>query len=112
MKFLWRVFNRRVAITLLVVLLVISVAVMVNVIGIQLTGDIQNWERWLKEKAAVFFVWRLFLYAGTVYGWLRMRKHVLQRETTPEGRNRLKWVEIYAAVSIVLLEATNFLAHG
>ena len=112
MRILLKIFNKRVAITLLVVLLVISVAVLVNVIGIQLAGDIQSWDRWLKNNAPVFFVWRLFLYAGTLYGWLWMRKRVLQRESSPEIGIRLKRVEICAAASIVLLEVTNFLGQG
>lgn len=112
MRILRKVFNRRVAITLLVVLLVISVAVLVNVVGIQLAGDIQSWDRWLKENAPVFLMWRLCLYAGTVYGWLRMRKRVLQRETAPDGINRLKRVEVCAVASIILLEVTNFLGQG
>jgi hypothetical protein len=98
--------------SLLIVLLVTSVAVLVNVIGIRLAGDIASWDRWLKDHASVFFVWRLCLYAGTIYGWLWMRKRVLRREETPEGRKRFKRVEICAAASIVLLEVTNLLGQG
>lgn len=112
MRILRKVFNRRIALTLLAVSLVVAVAVLVNVVGIELAGDILSWDHWLKDNAPVFFVWRMLLYAATVYGWLWMRKRVLQREETVDARKRLKRVEICAAASIVLLEVTNFLGQS
>ena len=112
MKILCNVFNRRVAVTLLVILLVVSGAVVVNFFGIKLAGDVPAWESWLKDNAPVFFVWRLLLYAGTAYSWLWMRMRVMQRESAPDGANRLRRVEICAVASIVLLEVTNFLGQG
>ncbi|CAK7008227.1 hypothetical protein [Saezia sanguinis] len=112
MRILRKVFNRRIALTLLALALVVAVAVLVNVVGIELAGDIPSWSHWLKNNAPVFFVWRIFLYAATVYGWLWMRKRVLQREETLDARKRLKRVEICAAASIVLLEVANFLGQS
>jgi len=112
MRILRKVFNWRVALTLLALALVVTVAVLVNVVGIELAGDILSWDHWLKDNAPVFFVWRMLLYAATVYGWLWMRKRVLQREETVDARKRLKRVEICAAASIMLLEMTNFLSQG
>ena len=112
MSFFRKLFNRRMGLTLLVVLLVVSVAVMVNFVGIQIAGDIPAWESWLKDNAPVFFIWRMCLYAGTAYGWFWMRKRVIQRETAPEGINRIKRVEVCAVASILLLEVTNLLGQG
>lgn len=112
MRIVRKILNRRVGITLLTVLLVALVAATVNVIGIQLAGDVPEWDRWLKNKTPLFLAWRLLLYAATLYGWIWMRKRVLQREDTPEGSKRIKRVEISSVASIVLLEVTYFLSQG
>ena len=41
-------FNRRVGMALLVALLVASIAVAVNIVGISIVGSIDDWERWLR----------------------------------------------------------------
>jgi len=110
MRILRRIFNRRVGLTLFVVLLVVTVAIMVNLVGIQLAGDIPSWDLWLKSHAAAFFFWRLCLYAATIYGWLWMRKRVLQRNPAPGNRKRILRAEICAIGAIVLLEVSNGLA--
>ena len=112
MRILRKVFNRRVALALLIAVLVVVIVIMVNFVGIELAGDIPSWELWLKDNAPVFFVWRVLLYAATIYGWIWMRKRVLQREETVQSRKRFKRVEICAMASIVLLEVTNFLSQG
>jgi len=68
MRILRKLFNRQVGMILLVMLLIVTVAILVNVIGIRVTGGIAAWEHWLKDQAPRFFLWRMFLYAGTAYG--------------------------------------------
>ena len=105
-------FNRRVGIALLWVLLLAGIAVAVNVAGIHVVGSIDGWERWLRAHSAHFLVWRLFLYAATAYGWWRMRQRLRQRELGAGTHQRLLRVEIAAVVTIVLLEGSQLLRHG
>lgn len=112
MNMLRRVFNRQVGLILLGLFMVVIVAMAVNVVGIRLMGDIPAWEIWLRKQAGVFFVWRLFLYAGTTWGWLWMRRRVLKREPSPETKARLRRIEWCALASIVMLEVTNWLNQG
>jgi hypothetical protein len=94
---------------LLWVVVIITAMILVNIAGIVWLGDIQSWERWLKNNAPLFLIWRLLLYAATVYGWLWMRKRLVQREA--DAANKLKPAEICAVAAIVLLEVTNGLAQ-
>ncbi|CAK7053606.1 MAG: hypothetical protein BACD_02591 [Bacteroides rodentium] len=88
---------------------IMAVMILINIAGIVWLGDIQSWESWLKNSAPLFLVWRLLLYAATIYGWLWMRKRLLQRE--PDATKKLRRAEICAAASIILLEVTNALAQ-
>lgn len=112
MKLLRKVFCRQTLITLLAILLVLVIAVGINLWGIRMAGDIQSWERWLSDRAPIFFIWRMMLYGIIVYGWLWMRKRVLLREPSVETRFRLRRIERCTAASILLLETTNLLAQG
>ncbi|MCC4113931.1 hypothetical protein LLG90_01050 [Aromatoleum toluclasticum] len=105
-------FNRRVGIALLWLLLVAGVAVAVNVAGIHVVGSINGWERWLHAHSAHFLAWRLALYAGTAYGWWWMRQRLQQREPGAGTHQRLLRVEIAAVTTIVLLEGSQLLRHG
>jgi len=105
-------FNRYVGIGLLWMLLAAGIAVVMNVVGIHVVGAIDGWERWLRDHSAHFLVWRLVLYAGTAYGWWRMRTRLRQREPEPETHQRLLRVEIAAVTTVVLLEASQLLSHG
>jgi len=57
--------------------LILALAVAANIAGIWLLGSIHDWQIWLDDAAGYFFVWRLCLYAATVYGWLWMRRRLL-----------------------------------
>ena len=105
-------FNRRVGMALLVALLVASIAVAVNIVGISIVGSIDDWERWLRAHSAHFLVWRLLVYTVTAYGWWWMRGRLREREPDSESHQRLLRVEIAAVVTIVLLEASQLLRAG
>jgi hypothetical protein len=102
-----RLFNRRTARTLMWMLLVLALAAAANVLGIYLFGSIAAWETWMRDHAGYFLVWRLLLYAMTIYGWLWMRRRLLARE--PDHATRLRCAELAAVAAITLLEAGTLL---
>jgi len=98
----WRLrwfFNRRVALALLWTVVVLSTAIIANLVGIRLTGGIADWQQWMDAHAAYFLVWRLLLYAGTAWGWIWMRQ-------------RLVRVEIAAVLAVTALEVSQLLWAG
>jgi len=97
-------FHRRVGKALLWTVLLLALAVAANILGIYLLGSIDGWQRWLSATAAYFFVWRLCLYAATIYGWRWMRRRLLARESGTEAKRRLIRAEIAAVIAIVALE--------
>ncbi|MBL5862135.1 hypothetical protein JBO49_16075 [Serratia fonticola] len=105
LRFRW-LFNRRVGRMLLWCSLIVLVAVMVNLIGIRVVGSIAHWEQWLHQHAGYFLFWRICLYAATGYGWVWMRRRLLQREPFYEVRQRLLRSEIAAVLTILLLETS------
>jgi len=56
------------------------------------------------ETAAYFFVWRLCLYATTIYGWRWMRRRLLAREAGDDARKRLIRAEVAAMIAAAALE--------
>jgi len=108
LKLTW-LFNRQVGLNLLWALLVAGIAVGVNVTGIHLIGSIGGWEHWMRTHAGYFFTWRLLLYGATAYGWWRMRRRLRQYEPGSETQNRLRRTEVAALLSVVLLEASQWL---
>jgi hypothetical protein len=104
--------NRRVGIALLWTLLVVGIATVVNIAGIHVVGGVDGWEHWLRTHAGYFFIWRLFLYAATVYGWWWMRKRLRRREPSVEAHQRLRRTEIAAVIAVALLEGSQLLQHG
>lgn len=99
-------FNRQVGQAFLWCSLIILVAVLINLIGIQAVGDIEQWQHWLNQHAHYFLLWRICLYAATGYGWLWMRRRLLQREPDKAVHQRLLRSEIAAVLTIVLLETS------
>ena len=108
LKPMW-LFNRHVGQNLLWALLVAGIAVGVNVAGIHLIGGLGDWERWLRTHAGYFFAWRLLLYSATAYGWWRMRRRLRLYEPGSETLIRLRRTEMAALLSVVLLEASQWL---
>ena len=84
-------------------------AIAINMVGISIKGDVNNWNRWLQQHRGHFAFWRLFLYAATGFGWWWMRARLLSREPDPETRARLLRTEIAAVLAIVALEISTFL---
>ncbi len=108
----WRLrwlFNRRVGRALLWMLGLLAVAIAANVVGIRLAGSLEGWQRWMIDNAGLFFVWRVLLYAGTVRGWLWMRRRLRAREPEGGSQQRLLRVEIAAVLAVIALEASQFM---
>jgi len=102
-------FHRSVGKALLWTVLLLALAVVANVLGIYLLGSIDDWQSWLDAAAGVFFVWRLCLYAATIYGWRWMRRRLLAREAGDDARKRLIRAEVAAVIAIVALEISLFM---
>jgi len=96
--------NRNIGKALLWTALLLALAVAANVLGIYLLGSIDDWQRWLSAAAEYFLVWRLCLYAATIYGWRWMRRRLLARESGSEARRRLIRAEIAAVIAVAALE--------
>jgi len=105
-------FNRRVARALLWTLLCLVLAVAANVAGIYLIGSVDGWQQSMAQASGYFFVWRLCLYAATVYGWLWMRRRLLAREPDAQARRRLIRTEIAGATAIAALEISLLFQHA
>ncbi|MCC4595415.1 hypothetical protein NRY95_05450 [Xanthomonas campestris pv. phormiicola] len=103
LRFRW-LFNRRVGLALLWTALLLATAFTVNLAGIQLLGNIDTWERWMRDHAVYFLAWRLLLYAGVACGWWWMRKRLQSREPDAESRQRLMRLEICAVIALAVLE--------
>lgn len=115
MKFLkmrW-LFNKRTAQALAWSALLLLVAVVVNVAGIGIVGDIQGWSQWLNAHARIFFIWRIVLYLALGYGWWRIRGRIGGRIAGADGRARdrirLIRVEVAAVVALLMLEISHAL---
>lgn len=111
----WRLrwlLNRRVAFALLWMALLLIAAVVANLVGIRLAGSIEHWQQWMNAHAGHFLVWRLLLYAGTVWGWLWMRRRLLAREPEGSARTRLVRVEVAAVLAVVTLEISQWVWAG
>jgi hypothetical protein len=80
-----------------------------NVVGIYLLGSIENWARWLAQTSGYFRLWRLGLYAATLYGWLWMRRRLLARTPDRAAGRRLLCAEIAAVLAITTLEGSLLL---
>jgi len=97
-------FNHNIGKALLWTVLLLVLAVAANILGIYLLGSIDDWQRWLSAAAAYFFVWRLCLYAATIYGWRWMRRRLLARESGSEAKRRLVRSEAAAVIAVAALE--------
>ncbi|WP_426139205.1 hypothetical protein [Pseudomonas sp. DWP3-1-2] len=90
--------------------LLISVATLINLYGIHILGSLENWKAWRAESYEYLLVWRLAVYALLVTGWLRVRQRLLEPE--PQMKWRIKRAEFAAATACILFEITRAHAHG
>lgn len=97
-------FNRRTGVALAWAFLLLTIAIVVNLLGIRWAGSIGHWQTWMNEHTGFFFLWRLLLYAITVYGWFWMRKRLRDREPDKTTQQRLIRMEIAAVLVILALE--------
>jgi len=97
-------FNHNIGKALLWTVLLLALAVTANILGIWLLGSINDWQHWLDAAAGVFLVWRLCLYAATIYGWRWMRRRLLARESGNEARRRLIRAKVVAVIAVAALE--------
>lgn len=97
-------FNRRFVLALSWVLLITTIAAAINVVGIHVIGNVNDWSQWLKDHSVYFLAWRLCLYGATACGWWRMRKRILSRELAAETAIRLSRTEIAAVLTVLALE--------
>jgi len=104
-------FNRNIGKTLLWAVLLLVAAAITNILGIYLLGSIDDWQLWLDAAAGYFLVWRLCLYAATVYGWRWMRRRLLARESNPDTKRRLLRAEVAGVIAVIALE-TSLLLQG
>lgn len=104
-----KLLNRRAIRLLLWVFLLLFLAVIATGIGIHIAGSIETWERWLYRHADYFLAWRLLLYGCITWGWLWMRRRLLERESAPSAGRRLIRLEVAAVIALTLLEASLFM---
>lgn len=97
---------RRVGMALAWILLFLGAAVVVNLVGIHMVGDVHAWEQWMQQHSLWFLIWRLVLYAGTITGWIWMRKRLLAREPDHATGQRLLRLEIAAVAAFLVLEVS------
>ncbi len=106
-------FNKRIGWTLLWFCLLGLVAALINIVGISITGDIEQWNRWLKAHASIFLTWRIILYLVVAYGWYWMRQRVIAREENDiktTAKTRFIRIELSAIATLVLLEVCHWMA--
>lgn len=89
--------------------LLVAAAATANFIGIRMAGNAEAWDLWMKQHSSWFFAWRLLLYAGTVAGWVWMRRRLAARERDRATHLRLLRAEIAAMVAFIALEASLLL---
>lgn len=104
--------GQRIGFMLLGVILVLLIALTTNLVGIRLAGSIEGWQRWMDAHAGHFLVWRLLLYAATVWGWLWMRRRLRAREPSRIAGHRLLRAEIAAVAAVAALEISLLMPAG
>lgn len=102
-------FNRYVGWSIVWIVGLLLVAGIVNMVGIDMVGDIERWSIWLKAHTPIFLIWRIGLYCAVGYGWCWMRHRVIARETNDDAKQRFLRIEIGAVCALVALEVSNWI---
>lgn len=98
------VFSRSLWLTLFYLALIMLVAVVINLIGINQLGGIIAWETWRAKTYWYMLAWRLLLYAFLICGWLWLYRRIARLEPTADSRARLLRGGIFALLTLVLFE--------
>ncbi|MCX8588478.1 MULTISPECIES: hypothetical protein [unclassified Gilliamella] len=112
LKLHW-LFNRSVALFLLSLIGLMGVAMMINVVGIQITGTMGNWRNWLAHHSYYFLIWRIVLYTLVIMGWLWAKRRLTARELRhyPQSHITLKQrflrIEVATVIAFIVLELSN-----
>jgi len=110
-------FNRSVAMFLIGLFGLIIIAFLVNMLGIHVTGTVDNWQRYLSQNAPYFLMWRLALYSLIVAGWLWVKQRIVAREYSKDEQSntalkqRVLRIEIATVVAFLALETSNWLGR-
>ncbi|WP_095101669.1 hypothetical protein [Pseudomonas sp. Irchel 3A5] len=91
-------------------MMLITVATLINLYGIYILGSLENWRAWRAESYEYLLAWRLAVYALLVWAWLSVRPRVLN--PAPQMRRRIRRAEFAAAMTCILFEITRANAHG
>lgn len=100
---------RQIGVALAWILLFLGAAIVINLVGIRMVGDVYAWEQWMRKHSVWFLIWRLTLYTGTVTAWIWMRKRLLAREPARATGQRLLRLEIAAVIAFLVLETSLLL---
>jgi hypothetical protein len=89
----------------MVVLLAITIA-----LSLLLFVDSRSARTWIADHKYPLLIWRLGVYAITARVWWKLRLRIVSREgSDPVSADPLRRAEIAALLSIVLIEAINWL---
>ncbi|MFB8831175.1 hypothetical protein ACE0DR_22070 [Azotobacter sp. CWF10] len=91
------------------IVLVIAMAVVINLVGIEFVGSTPAWEAWLKEAYWYLLAWRLCVYAALFYGWNRLCDRVYQDK--PERQQRLRRSIRPALLAFLVIELNRAQWH-
>ncbi|QXI09154.1 hypothetical protein [Pseudomonas zeae] len=83
-------------------------AIVLTLAAFEGSSNIQEWNTWRQSNQSALLIWRVPLYAVTVYGWYRMRLSLIKRGFTRHQHKRLLYAEVAAIAALALLELLNF----
>ncbi|MEA1765837.1 hypothetical protein U2237_29695 [Pseudomonas syringae pv. tomato] len=85
--------------SLLMALLVVTFLTFVN----KVFGDLEQFSEWQRTHYGYMLAWRLLVYATLAFGWLKIRKQLVQQASSdiPAGLMRC---EVIALLLIALME--------
>lgn len=104
---LWPLLKSAVWGILVTLFALVLLAFVINAVSVASLGSTNRWARWIQGHRLYLLLWRVLLYAITVYAWIPMRRRVLSAEADAAAVRLLR-AEVAAGVAVVLIEATVF----
>lgn len=110
-------FNRSLILFLISLFGLMMVAFFINMIGISITGTVENWQHYLTKNARYFLMWRLTVYGLVIVGWLWAKKRLIAREYAQDKpsmtsfKQRILRIELATAIAFIALEVSNELGR-